>query len=89
MLNLAIEIKTEEKIRQLSKQMDNILTEKLQEVVRDGRSEDFDETEVDDLFEKMWRDFAGDITRMVRQEERNENIEAAVQNGDQKPAWIR
>ena len=27
----------------------------------------------------MWRDFAGDITRMVRQEERNENIEAAVQ----------
>ena len=79
MLNLAIEIKTEEKIRQLSKQMDNILTEKLQEVVRDGRSEDFDETEVDDLFEKMCSDFAGDITRMVRQEERNENIEAAVQ----------
>ena len=79
MLNLATEIKTEEKIRQLSKRMDNILTEKLQEDVRDARSEDFTETEVEDLFEKLWRDFGGDISRMVRQEERNENIEAAVQ----------
>ena len=77
--NLALKIKLESHIRELSKDMDETLTLKVQETIKTRKSESLGEKAVEEVFDELWTTSVGDILRCVSVTHENENIEAAVQ----------
>ena len=77
--NLALKIKMDDHIRQLSNTMDDTLKEKVQEIIKTRKSEDLGEQAVEEIFDELWKAAAGDIICNASVGNENENIEAVVQ----------
>ncbi len=80
MEKLEITLRTEERIDELSSDMDDILKRKVQETVKTRKSERLSEAETEQVFEELWEEAAGDILRTAKRAERTIDVEAAVQS---------
>ena len=77
--NLAFRMKTTKRLHELNRGMDEVLTKKVQEAISTRKSEGLTREAIEQIFEELWKEAVGDITRNAPRADRNENIEAAVQ----------
>ena len=79
MSNLEVKLKTDERMRKLSAEIDGILKQKIHEAIQTGEYVNLDENQLENVFGHLWEKFCGEISQIVKPQEENEDIEAAIQ----------
>ena len=79
MRHFEAKMKTDTRIHELSTEMDEILKRKVQDAITSCKAEHLTEGNIEEAFEELWQDAAGDILRNAKHAERDENIEAMVE----------
>ena len=79
MRHFEVKMKTDTRIHELSMEMDEILKRKVQDAIASCKAEHLTEENIEEAFEELWQDAAGDILRNVKHTESDENIEGMVQ----------
>ena len=79
MEDLEIRMRTDKRIHELSTSMDGILKSKVQEAIRNRKGQDLSGQKIEEIFEDIWAEAAGDVLKSSKQAEKEESIEANVQ----------
>ena len=79
MEDLEIRMRTDKRIHELSTSMDGILKKKVQEAIRNRKGQDLSGEAIEEIFEDIWAEAAGDILKSSKEAEKEEGIEAYVQ----------
>ena len=76
--SLEVKLKADNRIHDLSIEMDDMLKQKVQEAIR-RKKENIGEYPFEDVLEKLWAEATGDVLRKARYLEETVDIKAAVQ----------